>query len=157
MRGHWFALQSNQWFFTKKETEKSWLSGQTWRRWTGQRRWTVRTCQPGPDRNHPLRIWSPMWRPARTWRSILKPKNFRGPVQFAWRASKTTHHWKAGIACFVYLDDWTLNSLTASKLNARLGTRSITTSEISNTSSTEIPSKAWRCTFRSITWNWVKR
>ena len=60
------------------------------------------------------------------------------------------------IVCFVYLDDWTLNSLTASKLNARLGTRSITTSEISNTSSTEIPSKAWRCTFRSITWNWVK-
>ena len=31
MRGHWFALQENQWFFYKKETENNcWVSGQTW-------------------------------------------------------------------------------------------------------------------------------
>ena len=29
-RGHWCALQANQWFFTRKETEKNWVNGQTW-------------------------------------------------------------------------------------------------------------------------------
>ena len=28
MRGNWFALKANQWFFNKKETEK--ISGQIW-------------------------------------------------------------------------------------------------------------------------------
>ena len=33
MRGHWFALQANQWFFTKKGNRKKWVSGQTcWRK-----------------------------------------------------------------------------------------------------------------------------
>ena len=30
MRGHWFALQANQWVFTKKKQKKNWVSGQTW-------------------------------------------------------------------------------------------------------------------------------
>ena len=30
MRGHWFALQANQWFCYKKETGTNWVSGQTW-------------------------------------------------------------------------------------------------------------------------------
>ena len=30
MRGHYFALHTNQWFFYKKETEKNWVSCQTW-------------------------------------------------------------------------------------------------------------------------------
>ena len=29
MRGHWFALQENRWFFTKRK-QKKWISGQTW-------------------------------------------------------------------------------------------------------------------------------
>ena len=27
MRGHWFALQVNQWFFTKRKQKKNWVSG----------------------------------------------------------------------------------------------------------------------------------
>ena len=30
MRGHWFALQANQWVFTKRKQKKNWVSGQTW-------------------------------------------------------------------------------------------------------------------------------
>ena len=29
-RGQWFALQANQWYFYKMETEKNWVRGQTW-------------------------------------------------------------------------------------------------------------------------------
>ena len=29
IRGHWFALEANQWFFTRSKQKKNWVSGQT--------------------------------------------------------------------------------------------------------------------------------
>ena len=57
MRGHSFALQAN------KETEKNWVSGQTWwksGKWRPLWRSKVRPSRRWPDR--------PRWRP-RSWRS----------------------------------------------------------------------------------------
>ena len=59
LRGHWFALQANQWVFTKRKQKRNLVSGQTWcpRRWSRPGCWRSLARSWRPE--HPTRGRSP--------------------------------------------------------------------------------------------------
>ena len=87
-KGNWFALQTNQWFFTKRKQEKSWVSVQTWEvvpclgphlTWPGN----VWASEPGPVGQR-MEETLPHDRGGRIWR-CLRPSP--QPRSSRWRCS----------------------------------------------------------------------